>query len=277
MNHKKVVFSPIAGNLRLSFDKADTSWQTLGVMGLSLVLLAISGFLISSAEYYWLVLLLNSLALYTMYIVLHDASHNAVFASKKANEWLGGFCILIFNPGFSFKTYRFVHMRHHRFTNEEGRDPDLWAESRYRWLLPIKWLTTDIGYILFFFKNLTAFKQKERAAQYRHFVLFLTLIALVTAMGYGMQLLIFWAIPFRVALFFLTLFLDYLPHIPYRHTQTEAPFKATNVYEKSGWKDRLLFVMMLGQNYHLVHHLFPQIPFHRSREVWQQIKDKVKP
>lgn len=276
MNHKKVVFSPIAGNLRLSFDKADTSWQTLGVMGMSLVLLAISGLLISSVEYYWLVLLLNSLALYTIYIVLHDASHNAVFVSKIANEWLGRFCVFIFNPGFSFKTYRFIHMRHHRFTNEEGRDPDLWAESRYKWLLPAKWLSTDIGYVIFFFKHLADFKKKERVAQYWHFGLLISLVVLVITTGYGMQLLVFWAIPFRVALFFLTLFLDYLPHIPYQNTQAEAPFKATNVYPKKGWLDKLLFVMMLGQNYHLVHHLFPQIPFHRSRKVWPQIKEKIK-
>ena len=94
--------------------------------------------------------------------------------------------------------------------------------------------------------------------------------------GYGMELLFYWVIPFRIALFFLTLFLDYLPHIPYQHVQSEAPFKATNVIEKKGWLDRVLFFLMLGQNYHLVHHLFPQIPFHQSRNVWKRIKYRVK-
>ncbi len=276
MSHKKVVFSPVASELRLSFDKVNTSWQTLGVMGLSLLLLATSGFLISVAGYYWLVLLLNSVALYMLYIVMHDASHNAVFKSVRANELLGHFCILFFNPGFAFKTFRFIHMRHHRYTNEAGKDPDLWADSRFIWLLPFKWLTTDVGYVLFFFRNREEFKTSEQKRQIIHFALLILLICGLTMAGYGMELLFYWVIPFRIALFFLTLFLDYLPHIPYQHVQSEAPFKATNVIEKKGWLDRVLFFLMLGQNYHLVHHLFPQIPFHQSRNVWKRIKYRVK-
>ena len=37
----------------------------------------------------------------------------------------------------------------------------------------------------------------------------------------------------------------------------------------------LLTPVMVFQNYHLIHHLYPNIPFHRYLKVWSSIKDQI--
>ena len=56
-------------------------------------------------------------------ILMHDAAHNALFASRRLNEWVGQW--LCARPiGADLPSYRRYHLTHHRYTQTEG-DPDL--------------------------------------------------------------------------------------------------------------------------------------------------------
>jgi fatty acid desaturase len=56
----------------------------------------------------------------------HDAGHRQVFASGRANEWLG---VLLANlcVGFSYGWWVDKHNRHHAHPNDEDKDPDVGA------------------------------------------------------------------------------------------------------------------------------------------------------
>lgn len=77
------------------------------------------------------------------------------------------------------------------------------------------------------------------------------------------MLLLTWVLPARLAIFLLAFSFDYLPHRPHRVTAAENRFLATRIVDS-----RVLEVVLLAQNYHLIHHLYPAVPFYRYRQVW---------
>ena len=44
-----------------------------------------------------------------------------------------------------FRMFRYIHMQHHRFTNDGERDPDHYAGRGSKWLLPLRWATLDLS------------------------------------------------------------------------------------------------------------------------------------
>src|SRR5699024_8134594 len=56
-------------------------------------------------------------------ILMHDAAHNALFASRRVNDWVGQW--LCARPvGADLPSYRHYHLTHHRYVQTE-KDPDL--------------------------------------------------------------------------------------------------------------------------------------------------------
>lgn len=274
MSEGSTVFSPVVRGLAVQYPLRKVQWKTLGTFVAAISILGISFSILAGSKASWVIIPLNSLALYLIYIVMHDASHDAIFQSSRANKVIGHFTVFLFHPGFAFETFKMIHLRHHYFTNEADKDPDLWANASFKWLLPLKWMTTDLGYAVYTLKHwhkLTQSAKTHQILQLGFFCLYVTLMVQWSLFGVFM---IFWVIPFRIAMFFLTFFLDYLPHVPYQHTQRKKPFGATRIITSR--LDKLLFWIMLGQNYHLSHHLFPELPFFATKRIWDQIEDETK-
>ena len=62
-------------------------------------------------------------------ILMHDAAHNALFASRTLNDWAGEW--LCGRPILAeLSAYRRYHLTHHRFTQTE-QDPDLTLSSKF--------------------------------------------------------------------------------------------------------------------------------------------------
>jgi len=62
----------------------------------------------------------------------------------------------------------------------------------------------------------------------------------------------------------LGLFFDYLPHRPF---QERDRWKNARVYPSP-----MLNLLIGGQNYHLVHHLWPSIPWYKYQPAYQAVK-----
>jgi fatty acid desaturase len=59
---------------------------------------------------------------------------------------------------------------------------------------------------------------------------------------------------------------DYLPHCRLESQEEAGRFRTTR--NRVGW-EWLMTPLMLYQNYHLVHHLHPVVPFYRYLSVWR--------
>ena len=209
---------------------------------------------------------LNALASYLLFTVAHDASHHSLSTSPRANTWLGRVATAFFAPHAGFRTWRFIHMQHHRFTNQEdGCDPDQYTNRGPAWQAPLRWLTIDLWYMVFYLPKLRSRPRGERIELLATWLVVFGASAAVIATGHFVELVVLYYLPVRLAILFLGFSFDYLPHHGLHHTPKEDRLKTTR--NRIG-AERLLSPLLLYQNYHLVHHLHPLVPFHRYLAVW---------
>jgi fatty acid desaturase len=239
------------------------AWWTL-----SLLALCVSGWLLTlffvlrgSLGYTW-GFVFSTLAIFVAFTPMHDASHRSVARQKWVNEVVGRVCsFMFFSP---FPAFRYVHLEHHKHTNHPEKDPDFWSGRGPSWLLPFRWITQDMHYYVVY---LGVLKQRPKAEN-REVVLglvgFVSALFALMFLGWGKPALLLWVLPGRLAIAMLAFSFDYLPHVPHKVTSAENRYKATLVRPSP-----LLTPVLLYQNFHLIHHLYPGVPFYRYAEIWR--------
>lgn len=210
----------------------------------------------------WIALVVNTVLGFVLFTPMHDASHKSLTRAKIPNEIMGRMAALgIHAP---FPAFRYLHLQHHKHTNHDHEDPDMWAGRGPWFVLPLRWLTQDLHYYAFYFSRWAERPKAERRETA------LTLALTVVGMGALMWLtsplivLLAWLIPARLAVAALSYSFDYLPHKPHHTTSKQDRYTATSV-RPTPW----LSPILLYQNYHLVHHLYPGVPFYRYAMVWR--------
>lgn len=245
------------------------SWPTflLFLFAVSLAIVSIT-LVLTGRISYGLAIALNTLCSYIAYTTLHEASHGLVSLNRTVNEWVGRISMAFVVPTPFFRAYRFLHMTHHRFTNDSEKDPDINCGRGRKWTLPLRWLIMDSYYVLLYLKP--GFYSSRPKDEQREFILSFVFAAAVLAViaieHWWMPLLLFYVLPTRIAIFFLAITFDYLPHYPHGPTAQENKYQSTSNRVGLEW---LLTPVLLGQNYHLSHHLYPVAPFYRYRKIWR--------
>ena len=213
---------------------------------------------------WWASIGLGFLASFVGFTPVHEAVHGNVCRVKAINDAVGSMCSILLTGALG--PYRFLHREHHLHTNVASKDPDHWCGEGPRWALPLRWFTQDIGYLFFYLPRWRTRPWTESA----ELLLFSCLYVGIAASSLLLNPIWFygfcmgWFIPARLALFALAATFSWLPHEP--HTETDR-YRATTV-RSSSWLNWAL----LGQNYHLVHHLNPKIPFHKLASTWRQTR-----
>lgn len=84
---------------------------------------------------WWALLPVQGVLIVFLFTLEHEATHKTPFASEPLNEWVGRLCgLALILP---FEWFRYFHLAHHRWTNIEGRDPELEGgkpETKADWL-----------------------------------------------------------------------------------------------------------------------------------------------
>jgi len=215
--------------------------------------------------------LINGTSGYFLFSPMHDAIHSSVGRSKKLNLWVGRITFLYFSSLVAFELMRFIHFRHHRNANGEGDEADQIVQSGPAWLRPLKWPFIDL---IYGWKYLGYWKDRPKSETRSVIIMFLTTLVVwpwLIINGYLMELLMFWIIPQRISFFFISFIFVYLPHVPNEISEKEDAYRATSIREGMEW---LLSPLMMYQNYHLVHHLYPNVPFYRLVKIWNSRLDE---
>jgi len=215
-----------------------------------------------------LVVVLQGFAAFAAFTPMHDASHRSVARAAPLNELVGWVTALVLTA--PFPAFRHLHLEHHRNTNDPARDPDMWSGAGGPWSRLFRWATQDIAYYVFYAKRA---KERPRGEVFGTFVgLLLTYAPMVAlaAFGHGREAVLFWAVPARLGIVLLAFAFDWLPHHPHVVLGRTDPFRATAVIEH-----RFLTPILLSQNYHLIHHLFPGVPFYGYGRVWWARRDEL--
>ena len=176
--------------------------------------------------------------------------------------------MLFVSPLIAFPAWGFIHIEHHRHTNDDERDPDHFASHGPWWQLPVRFAAMDVPYVGFYVRNL---KRRPIGPRWLETgaLLALTVAVVATTLitGSFWLLAVIYLIPERIAIAVLGWWFDWLPHHGLEDTQTENRYRATRNRVGLEW---LFTPLMLSQNYHLVHHLHPSVPFYRYVKTWRR-------
>jgi len=245
------------------------AWPTVALLVVGLALWGGSSALWLAGAWPWpLSTALNALAAYLLFTVAHEAAHHAAATDSALNRWIGRLAVPLFAPISAFPTWRFIHMQHHRFTNHaDGSDPDHYTKAGPAWQRLPRWMTIDLRYLVFYLGHRRARPRAEQREQLAAMAALAAVTVAAVLTGHGLDVVVLLYLPSRIALVYLAWAFDYLPHHRLHHTPQSDRLKATR--NRVG-AERLLTPLLLYQNYHLVHHLHPVIPFYRYIKVWRR-------
>jgi phenylacetate-CoA oxygenase/reductase PaaK subunit len=240
----------------------------VGIFSAALTLFAASSWLALDHQVPRVVTIaLNAVAIFVMFTVVHDASHYSISSRRWVNGVFGRAAMLFVSSAMAFPAFGFVHIEHHRHANDDAHDPDTFASHGKWWQLPFRWAAMDLAYVPFYAQNLSRRPRAEVAETAVLMALTVAVIVTTLVTGSFWLLAVIYLIPERIAMTFLAWWFDWLPHHGLEDTQRDDRYRATRMRVGMEW---LFTPLMLSQNYHLVHHLHPSVPFHRYLATWRR-------
>ncbi|WP_433786133.1 fatty acid desaturase [Actinomycetospora sp. CA-101289] len=254
------------------------AWPTVALWAGSLALwlgataLALAA-LDGSVSRWWLVASVpaHALVTFTMFTVLHEATHHAAGRLRGVNEVLGRLAVPFVVAWATFPLVRYIHIEHHRHTNEDVLlDPDAWVEGGPVWQRPLRWLAIDGWYFRFYGPRMRRRPRGEVAGALATLAVVIGIAVALAATGHGLALVVVYLLPQRLGIGVLAWWFDWLPHHDLGVTARTDRFRATRVRVGREW---FMTPVMLYQNYHLVHHIHPTIPFYRYVRAWENTRD----
>jgi len=206
----------------------------------------------------WCCFGLNVVALHMVGTVIHDASHHAAHANRLLNAILGHGSALML--GFTFPVFTRVHLQHHAHVNDPENDPDHFVSTGGPlWLINARFFYHEI----YFFQR-RLWRKYELLEWFLSRAFVASIVLMACQYGFIGYILNFWFVPAGVVGLVLGLFFDYLPHRPFRERDR---WKNARVYPSP-----ILNLLIGGQNYHLVHHLWPSIPWYKYQPAYRAVK-----
>ncbi len=212
--------------------------------------------------------LICAVLVYVGFTIMHDAGHGSIIrigsALKPAENIMGWVSSLPFLV-VPYVFFQKIHDRHHAFTNDPERDPDHYYLAG-TWvgiilnclLLPVQYFILAVTKL----RHIKAIRDTLPSAIAYQSIVLATLGGL-TYLGFGTEVLYFALIPLPMAVFATAMTFDYVPHHPHksldRHTDSRI------------YPSKLLNILLLGQNYHLLHHMYPKLPWYTYQGVYKKI------
>lgn len=216
----------------------------------------------------WLTIPMGAAVTFLMFSVLHESTHHAISTNTTVNNLFGHLSMPFVVAWATYPLLKFLHIEHHRNTNEvKSIDPDAWCDGGPKLLLPLRWMTIDLWYVVFYMRRLKDRPRTEVATTFVVFVGVWAAFGSIIALGGGPEFLLAYLIPNRLGVLVLAWWFDYLPHHGLTTTQRENKYQATRIRVGG---ERVLTPLFVYQNYHLVHHLHPSIPFYRYIVAWKR-------
>mgnify|MGYP002395826521 CR=1 FL=1 len=201
---------------------------------------------------------MNVLALHMAGTVIHDACHKVAHRHPLANALMGHGSALML--GFAFPVFTRVHLQHHAHVNDPENDPDHFVSTGGPlWLIAVRFFYHEV----FFYKR-KLWRGHELVEVFFSRLFLVSMVAISIHFDYLGYILNFWFVPALVVGLTLGLFFDYLPHRPF---QDRDRWKNARVYPSP-----LLNVLILGQNYHLIHHLWPSVPWYLYQRAYRETR-----
>jgi beta-carotene hydroxylase len=227
----------------------------------------------SGALALWWAIPLNIFFAYACYTPAHEACHGNVVDKNHRLAWLNN-VVGVFSASpllHNFHMHQLSHLAHHAHTNDPAKDPDQWMAVRGIW--PFIWRSFTL--VLVHYKWEIALCL-ARADGKRRIVLaivqnllWIGIVAWLAVLFDATATLLATVLSTWIGSAALAVAFDWLPHHP--HTSRER-WEHTRVILFPRVVQRTFDALLFGQTYHLVHHLYPRIPFYQYKSVFEKLR-----
>ncbi|HEX4196671.1 MAG TPA: fatty acid desaturase [Caulobacteraceae bacterium] len=223
----------------------------------------------------WVCTPVLSLVSYAHYTLVHESIHGNLAPGAPRLRWLNSLVgwVGALGMGLSWPMLMRTHLLHHAHTNTD-QDPDIFVKGTFAQLLvkmliyvPTSLIPLPLARRLdpAQYQSLAGAMQPAEVAQ-DTLVSLATLASLGLAVwsGHTLDWLCLFFIPTRIAALLLAVFFQWLPHYPFDHTER---YLNTRI---SLWPGGAL--LTLQQNLHLMHHLWPSVPFYNYARLYRRLR-----
>lgn len=219
---------------------------------------------------------LITVAMLAMFTVAHEAAHGSISSVRFVNGLFGRLSFPCLGPLAVFGPWRTIHLLHHKHTNDRDRDPDHFCCEGSGIMLPVRWALLIFQYTFFWLLNEAGRRPlAERVEAVIHLSCTFALLMVAVDKGLLWVPLLYWVAPSCIANTMLAFLFDYLPHHDHDATPAQSRYETTSMLHTYASFEALFTVVMQYQNYHIIHHLYPQIPFYRYADKWRQHKERL--
>jgi fatty acid desaturase len=213
---------------------------------------------------------LAAAALNAFYLLSHEGHHGLLFRDRVLNHAANvALCVpLLHSPS----AYRVLHTLHHRYLGGPG-DPDEYrnytGRARLRWLL--QWVRLTIGTLVYMplipvvaWRRASAVERQHMAIEYAGMIVIWVVVFATIPLRILLQT---WLVPGVVV--------GYISAVRAlaQHALTDAhdPLLAS----RSVRSNAVVSFLLLNENYHLEHHLFPEIPSYHLPRLRAVIRSRL--
>lgn len=205
---------------------------------------------------WWVHVLVSTAAIHLAFTIWHEAVHRNVASSVWANNTVG---ILGMFPYMTpYFMQKWIHLQHHARLNEPD-DPNFVYVDGPFWQIPLRYPRA----FTYARKLLTRDPRErwERVSDALSLLAVAGIFAAALLLGVFWDVVLLWLVPVVIAKVIMDWYINYLPHVglpPHR-------FRGTRIVDVP-W----LTPLILGHNYHAIHHLWPTLPWHAYRRVFRE-------
>jgi fatty acid desaturase len=223
---------------------------------------------------YWVAVPVNALLIYGIFTPLHEAVHGNIAGSprflwiEKAVGQISGYVLLAPFPGF-----RQLHLHHHSHTNDPAEDPDYFVKTDYPFVMVLRCMFVQPVYIYHLWKlardpvGMRAFVEEIVLV-----VSYPVVIAAAYWYGFGNELMLLWILPGYIGVVMCPLFFDWPVHHPHAD---QGRYGDTAILRfRQPWQF-VMDVFFCGHTYHLIHHMYPRVPFYHYGTVFYALEPEL--
>lgn len=223
----------------------------------------------------WGCLGINSIILYACLTPLHEASHGNIAGKDRRWTWLNH--LIGFVNGLvlmhDYRAFRYLHRIHHRETNDDALDPDRWVKVQHPLNVLFRCFTIVPFYFYYFFRTVVFKPSGPGNVGLAVYVLgmYAAIVCFTVwsgRQGYWAEVAMLWLLPHWIGSAIIIYLFAFVPHRPHTSKERYLNSRIHSISGLWGWVANAVYIM---QNYHLVHHLYPRIPFYNYRPAYQAL------
>ena len=252
------------------------AWRTVGLALFVLLLLVGSSTLAQLGHLsFWWAIPLNTIAIYLLFTPAHEAAHGNIKGRAMGYKWLEDAVGWVSSMSFTapLPMFRRIHLIHHTHTNDPHEDPDYWVADRRLWMVILRCFTVMGDYYYHYFRRTKELLASPHTRREWWQSIAGLVIAYAAVIGWGLTAgwvypLLLWLLPALLATAFLAFVFDYLPHHPHSIQQR---YLDTRIILFPG-----LSTLLVSQNMHLIHHLYPGIPYYHYGDTFELLEEELR-